>query len=371
MSSDWDARSWLLAVLRGDADIAMPGTAGQQASALQAAREEGVVSLVHAALCESVVDGSIPESLLALFADAAREAAARGLWMLGECRRISAALSDAGVQSIWLKGVALAQWLYPQPHLRDFDDIDLLLCSHDETLRAAAAVAPLGYVLPNRYVAGDLVVHELLAFSQHAQLELDLHWGLSNKALFAERLQWDELWADAVPLSTLGEHARGLTLVHALLHAVIHRTLNQLTDRGLRLRWLYDLHLMAGRMSPADWQGFEALAIGRGLAGASHDALDATMSAFHTQVPAGMMRTLAMKAQTEPMQCDRLGSWAYMQWATFRILPGWRTRARWLRQLLIPDMRHLRERYGDEDASDAIVVVRRLRDGLRRLRGYL
>jgi len=78
-------------------------------------------------------------------------------------------------------------------HLRDVADIDLLLPDHATTLRAAELLAPLGYSLPNPYIAGDLVVHELLAWSDRAQLELDLHWDLSNDALFAHRIGWNEL----------------------------------------------------------------------------------------------------------------------------------------------------------------------------------
>ena len=85
----------------------------------------------------------------------------------------------------------------------------------------------------------------------------------------------------------------------------------------------------------------------------------------------GGMQQLAEQSRHESLRCGRLGSWTYLQWATLRVLPDTRSRARWLRQLLLPDMRHLRERYGSDGAPGAVVVSRRMLDGVRRLWGYL
>lgn len=72
----------------------------------------------------------------------------------------------------------------------------------------------------------------------------DLHWDLSNDALFAGRLLWPTLMSDTLVLPALGADACGLSPVRALLHSCMHRALDHLTRRENRLRWLYDIHLL-------------------------------------------------------------------------------------------------------------------------------
>jgi len=337
---------------------------------LDACEREGVVSVVYARLSD--VDSSdlaSPEFMQAL-ATRARLCAARSLLCVSEARKIQVALAGAGVPAIWLKGIALGQWLYSSMHLRDVADIDLLLPDHATTLRAAEVLAPLGYALPNPHIAGDLVVHELLAWSERAQLELDLHWDLSNDALFAGRLSWQALHADAIELPALSATARGLAPRHALLHAVVHRAANYRSGREDRLRWLYDLHLLAGSLTGEVWQQLVEDAATHRVAGPALDGLQAIHATFGTAVPAAILSDLRAAAAREFLQCARLRSWGYFQWSSWRALPGLSTRLRWLRQLLLPDMAHLRVRYGGDGASGTRVVTRRIVDGWQRWRSY-
>ena len=337
---------------------------------LAAIEREGVLSLVHARFAETRCPLEIPDALRTTVATRARASAARSLLCLAEARRIQHALDGAGIEALWMKGIALGHWLYPQPHLRDIADMDLLLPDHATTLRAAAVLAPLGYALPNPHIAGDLVVHELLAWSERAQLELDLHWELSNHALFAGRLRWDALASAAMPLPGLGEGARGLSPVHALLHACMHRALNMLTGREDRLRWLYDIHLLASRFDAEAWTQAVRVATDARLADACASALQACGEVLHTAVPGDALLAYNAAAALEPVRTVRLCSWSYMQRASWQALPDLRTRLRWLRQLLIPRMNHMQVRYGADGRGAWTVIARRLDDGWRRWRGY-
>ena len=337
---------------------------------LAACEREGVVSLLHARLAEIAVSQPVPADLLQALAARARMCAARSLLCVSEARRIQQALDAAGIPAIWLKGIALGQWLYPRAHLRDIADIDLLLPDHATTLRAAEVLEPLGYTLPNPHIAGDLVVHELLAWSERAQLELDLHWDLSNGALFAGRLPWARLWEASNPVPGLGTDARGLSPVEAFLHACMHRAANALTGQEDRLRWLYDIHLLWEEMSPELQARAVWMAADSRLADVAHAALRSSQATFATDVDASVLAVLAAHAENERVRSDRLGSWLYLQVATLRVLPP-SDRARWLRQLLFPDFNHLRRRYVADGAGRFRVLVRRLHDGLLRWRGYM
>ena len=336
---------------------------------LAACEREGVVSLVHARLSESAALHPAAAELMQPLALRARQCAARSMLCMAETRRIQQALADTEIPALWLKGIALGQWLYPHAYLRDIADVDLLLPDHASTLRAAEVLAPLGYALPNPHIAGDLVVHELLAWSERMRLELDLHWDLSNDALFAGRLAWDELWAAAQTLPVLGDAARGLSPMHAFLHACMHRALNHLTRRENRLRWLYDIHLLWESLSPAVQAATVELAKDRRLAGSVSDALTASSASFDTALDSRVFDDLREAASREPLQVNRLRSWACFQSATLEELSG-RRKLRWLRQLLFPDLAHLRARYGADGAGWLRILLRRLLDGIARLRGY-
>lgn len=359
-------------LLRGDGSGADVGALCQldPSELLAIAEREGVVSLLAERLHALSRSHSELGDLDSAFAQAARRVAGRNLLCQAECRSISAALHAASIPAIWMKGAALSQWLYPRPYLRDVADIDLLLPDHVSALRAAEILAPQGYRLPNPYIAGDLVVHELLAWSERAQLELDLHWALSNDALFCKRIVWNELQTDAIQLPGLGPSAMGLSAVHAFLHACMHRALNYLTGRENRLRWIYDIHLLAGQMSTTQWDQITALATRRGLAGACHDGLLASAKTFNTPLPEATLRALVESAADEWLRCPRLHSWRYFQRATWRSLPNTPTRWRWLRQLLFPDMAHLRARYGEDGAGKSTLLIRRSMDGFKRMRRW-
>ena len=97
---------------------------------LAACEREGVVSLIHSRLAAMAVTQSVPPDLLQPLAARARQSAARSLLCVSEARKIQQALDTAGIPAIWLKGIALGQWLYPSAHLRDIADIDVLLPDH-------------------------------------------------------------------------------------------------------------------------------------------------------------------------------------------------------------------------------------------------
>ena len=359
-------RAWLAAQLRGEAWPA-PGV-DDAAAALE---REGVAALLHELWQAQTPEQDDLAAWRHAAADQTRTVAMRQLLQQSETRRIGAALAAAGIECLWLKGAALSQWLYPKPHLRPSGDLDVLFASHADALRAADVLAPLGYRLPIRHIAGDLYVYELLAVHAHHGLELDLHWRLANTALVSERLQWTELRAAAIALPGLGEGALALGPVHALLHACLHRACNQLTGGADRLLWLYDLHLLAHHLADAAWPSFVELAIERRIAEPCLDALRASARELGTPLRADIMQRLHDAGEREWLRSARLSDWTYVQRATLRELPDLRARLRWLRQLLIGDLAHVRERYGgDGETRIGRLLGRRLADGFRRWRGY-
>ncbi|MFO1422307.1 MAG: nucleotidyltransferase family protein [Candidatus Competibacteraceae bacterium] len=344
LSSD-PVHAWLAAAMRGLEPGAPPP---DEAGLLDIARAEGVLALCHHRLHRSSAWTEYPETLREALTRHARQAVAVELMRAAELRDVLAALAGAGLPVLLLKGAALAYTLYPEPHLRERCDTDLLLPSKEDAERAWAVLQTLGYQQPNA-VTGDLIVYQLNIYKTsrggltHA---LDVQWRLSKAALFAESFPFAELAAAAVPIPELGPHAHGLGSVHALLMACIHRILHLPDGSGNRLIWLYDIHLLAQRLTTEQWQQWMTLAEGRGVCGPCLDGLQTAQTVFATVLPAEIQRRLRAGADREGWFDPRLARkrW-YLEWLSFRALPSTAARLRWLGQHLFPDADYMRRKY--------------------------
>ena len=331
------------------------------------AAREGVSALA----LERVISGDIacPTIVRYGLTVAARTNAARSLLLQAETCRVLAHLADAGLPSLLLKGSALAYWLYPSAHLRECVDIDLLLASQAAAEQAARHLEALGYERQMRALPGDLTTYELTCIRQVAgvPVEVDVHWGIGGAPVYASRLEVPELFAGSVLLPRLSPFARGLKPAHALMHAVMHRALN-LHLVGDRLKWLHDVHLLAGHFSAVDWQFILEIAGERGLADTCLAAFEASRDTLGTGIPTDVIEGLATAARTEPLQAARMSQWRYIQWRNLRALPNWCTRLRWMWQRIMPSPGYLQDMYG-EQGGRAGSWWRYLRHGLGKFRG--
>lgn len=328
-------RTALAGILSGRA-AAWPSAPAISAEAwLDAAAGEGVVALVDWRLRGGLA--GTPRAVHEAFADAARGEVARLMVRQAEARKVLARLAEAGLPVLLLKGSALAYWAYPEPHLRHCSDVDLLLASREQALAAAEALADEGYRVTQSF--GTAATREFICRRDLAggrAVELDIHWALSSAPVFADRLAFDEMQAQAMPLPALAAHARGLGPVHAMVNACMHRASDLSNGGGEKLKWLYDLHLLANGMDDAQWLALAALARARGLAGLCADALLEAANLFDSPLPAAAMAALAEASVQEPLDAGRLREWGYFQRQNLRALPDWRSRLRWIWQRLMP-----------------------------------
>jgi hypothetical protein len=217
-------KAWLAALMRG----AEPGPMPDEAMLLDTAGAEGVLALCHDRLRRSPAWEQYPATLRAALTRDAYQEVVVELVRVEELREVLEALARQGLSVLLLKGAALAYTLYPEPYLRSRSDTDLLLPSREDAERAWRVLQNSGYQR-SHIELGDLIHYELGCYKiSHGGLihTLDLHWQLSNTALFTERFTFTELAAAAIPIPTLGLHAYGLDPVHALLLACMHRITN-------------------------------------------------------------------------------------------------------------------------------------------------
>lgn len=337
-------RTWLAALLRGTE----PGVAPAESVLLDIARAEGVLALCHDRLRRSAAWDRHPATLRAALARHAYQEVAVEMARAAELREVLDALARHSLSVLLLKGASLAYILYPEPHLRNRCDTDLLLPSRDDAERAWRLLQTLGYQ-QSMDVPGDLIGYELGCYKKtrggliHA---LDVHWRPSNATLFAERFTFAELAAAAVLVPALGPHARGLGPTHALLLACMHRITNMPRGTADRLIWLYDIHLLAQRITDEGWQQVTALAEERALCGPCLDGLGGAQMLFATALPDEVQHRLRVGADRDGFDPRQIRPrWRY-EWLNFRALPSTTARLRWLGQHLFPDTGFMRRHHG-------------------------
>ncbi|MBN8716516.1 MAG: nucleotidyltransferase family protein [Xanthomonadales bacterium] len=338
------------------------------ADGLALARREGVLPLLEAALRASPQWPELPQAFRYGLQAEVRQAIGLDLFRRHELSRVAAALAAGGLRVLLLKGNALGLWLYPQPHLRVTRDIDLLFASRRDVDRAVKLLSPMGYAAepdPGRFFFERKCQMKVAG---HNRCELDLHRRLLNAPLLAETLPFDLLWPQSQPLPGLPDGIRGLSPVHALLHACLNRVLDIQTGEPQRLKLLLDVHLLAARLDAGYWAELVEQARARGVAGGCLRVFDETSTLFDTRFPADVLEDLRRAAASEALDWARLTDWRYMQWRNFLAVPGWGARLCWVWERLFPTRSRLlgrRNRYGE--GHWLLLLFRRLAYGIRRL----
>jgi hypothetical protein len=336
----------LAAALRGEA-APWPLDAGVsfENDVLATAREHGVAVLLASAPAAREWPGAIESGLRSI----RRDAAALEVIRRQDLVRLLTAFGEAGVRCLPIKGAQLAYTHYAQPWLRQRFDTDLLVAPADRE-RADAILRALDYA-PSNQVSGTLVAHQIQYERQdrHGLTDtVDLHWKVTNPHLFAEALTFDELWTAAEVISELGDHARALSPVHALLLACVHRVAHH--HNSEKLIWLYDIHVLVSVMAPAQREEFLDLARAKRLRSICASGLDSAQRRFATQHPAGWLDRLKTGSD-EPIEPTAV----FLQHGVRRIdvlmsdlraVGGWTRKMRLIREHLFPPAAYVRARYG-------------------------
>ncbi|MEZ5645278.1 MAG: nucleotidyltransferase family protein [Burkholderiaceae bacterium] len=328
-------RAALGSILAGHA-LVWPGELGlHEREWLELASAEQVVALVDWRIRGGLA--GVPEAVSQAFFSSARERVAHLMIRQAEARRVLGMFAAAGISCLLLKGSALAYWAYPEVYLRECVDVDLLFADREDAVQAAGMLKNDGYVIRQHF--GNAASREFLCVRPKPdvwRVEFDMHWGLSGKPVFARRLDFSELEAESIPLPGLAPAARGLGAIHACLHACMHRTADLSNGSGDRLKWLFDLHLLALSLNVADWSRLQALAIDRGIAGICADGFAQAANVFHTPLPDGTLDELWRVSSGERLNPKRLRHWVYFQLENLRSLPDWPSRAQWTWERLLP-----------------------------------
>jgi hypothetical protein len=174
------------------------------------------------------------------------------------------ALAVAGVETIVLKGPALARTIYPSPSLRQSGDLDVLVHQEDwltthEALLAEGywSVQPLSAPPPK--VAEHKAYYHTQYWSTDGSHFVEVHYDLWWYGL--RPANGDQFWKRAVPLAIGEAPTRMVSAEDMLLHLCIH-----LHHHGYnRLIWFTDLALVLRKYEQLDWAYLVQTARAEGL----------------------------------------------------------------------------------------------------------
>lgn len=172
---------------------------------------------------------------------------AKALFLDRAAAEAVAALDASGVESIFLKGAAIATWLYHPGEVRSYADVDLLVSARDYE-RATVVLCVLGYV---HLLAG---AHPGEVGPKERELlrpdgaKIDLHLGFVGVAGDDQRC-WDILRRRVEPFVLAGANLRILDVPARAMHLALHAAQNGPID----VKALEDLRRGLQKLDESVW----------------------------------------------------------------------------------------------------------------------
>lgn len=312
---------------------------------LARAREQRLAGLLLSALD----DGSLPST------EDQREAAATlhveqmrtVLHLEAELLDAIDALRQVGVDVRVIKGSAVAHLDYPDPALRAFVDVDLLVRGSQFDL-AVAALLRAGHTrrFPQPRPGFDARFSKGASFKTPRGAEIDLHRTFVMGP-FGLDVVLDDLWKDSPEIFTVADvELPALSRECRLMHACYHAALGDVVARLVPQRDVAQL-LLSGRLDRdrvrfllERWRAQPVVALAVRTTWATLALADiVALSAWaHRYIPS------PKAAQELALYHDPQARYAEKSLAAVRAIPSWRDRVAFVRALAFPDADYLQGR---------------------------
>jgi hypothetical protein len=263
---------------------------------------------------------------------------------------VTLALEEAGVQSIALKGPALAARLYPEPWMRPSSDLDMLV-RRAELAKALETLEGLGFKLDRKIAeVGSQAGHHVCVVGERTLVEL--HFTTAGRFRFVSRLDVDALFERATRTELGGSSVSVLEPVDELIHLCSHAF-----DHAFQgLKWLLDLKLfvLAYRI---DWREVLARARAIGITAPVGIALREAR-ALGALVPQWVIESMRVSAVRSalPHLLSRCESRTWFAWVS-ELLLAERPSFRWGLRLVTPGAVLAAEALGMSKPVNALLNV--------------
>jgi hypothetical protein len=259
------------------------------------------------------------------------------LWLERRLLELDDAFRAEGIEVVVLKGPSVAHTAYPDPALRPFRDLDLLVRTSDWR-RACALLAGMGWPrgLPEPRPGFDERFGKGAVYLTEDGQEIDLHRTLTLGP-FGLWLDPDELFEHTAPLWIGGRCLRRLDDTALLMHVAIHAALGLREPMVLPVRDVAQVAAVGavGWNVMADWAGRWRLGVvfryAFTLASKMLGVAWPVDGSTALTAPAGRTERRALEAYVTDRR-SRGG----IALATMRAIPGVLSKAAYARDLLVP-----------------------------------
>lgn len=249
----------------------------------------------HAALLDAW-----PKALLDRIAEEARLIV---LWETTHRDAVStilSALGKVGIESVLMKGTALAYAFHSEPAARRRGDTDLLV-RPENAERTRAIFSELGWYRdegPHGLYYQETWLHDAAGFFVHS---IDLHWEPSDRAVLHSVLPIDNFFSNKQPIARFSDGAFRPSIPTMIMHAVTNQKWHaqhgyQAEDGRLssprRLIWSVDFDLLTASMTGNDWDELIAHCTREGAGQLVAEALRGAQNDLGTQLPSERIEQL-------------------------------------------------------------------------------
>ena len=189
-----------------------------------------------------------------------------------------------------------------------------------------------------------------------AKFTTRVYWRLNNNWRIAGAIDFETLRASREPLEKLcagaWRPAHWANLLIACVHRAAHLNEVAYTLSGVDkmeadlILWLYDIHLLSGKMSERDWQEICEHAEASRLCVVVGDALSKTAELFRSPIPVSVFERL--NAAEQQVSLDQMARQATGEITSLWAVPGIVRKCRFLLEQLFPAASYMKERYPGE-----------------------
>ncbi len=333
---------------------------------VDAASTEGLLGLLLAAITADAFPVTAAQATQVQ--RLATESVAYCLRLEGELIRADAILRALDVPLRVLKGPAAARLEYPDPTMRSFMDIDLLIRSEDFD-RAVAGLTSVGYQRrrPQLREGFDRSFGKAVCFRSPNGTPLDVHRTFVTGP-FGLKVHLDDLWGPGAPFDVEGRIFLALPTEARLLHACYHAALGDGPPRLVPHRDVAGILLSGSsdesrvRELSSRWQ---ADAVVAAAVRASWDLLEVSVSTGLSTWAQGYVPSRAERRALD-LHRSRHANLATKSVAAVTAIDGLRRKGAFLRALALPDRGYItgRERSWAAHLASGLRQARaRRRDG--------
>lgn len=339
--------------------------------------KESVAGVVYFHIVRRGIEKEFPPEFLASLKAAYHSNLRRNLLLMTELKRTLASFHEAGIPFMVIKGIALAEHIYPSLAMRSMSDADILVKKEDVP-RADRILSSLGY--QPRDSRPDRALHHpagyLASLEYHrednASLPVHLHWHLVNTSVpataFAGRVDLNRIWECAVRTRVADVDSLSPCPEHLIIYLCEHAL--RIGHSFDRLILICDIDQAVKTYGPKiDWEKIIRDAKSFGLSRFVYLALTIVMSYAGGDIPSAALEELRPQRLTRlentflrlQLSNRRLRGSSYLVYLTLN--KGFFHKTRFIFRTFFPPRDILRQRnYRQQPKKDSLLYALRMKE---------